>query len=148
MFLWQWVCSSLCYLLLWAAETAILLLLCRLYFLWADPAQLNGQTIFLAFYRSDFLHAVLPLDDRVLWMRNIALTLGLGASAAMFSYRQRRGSRLGGEIIVLTLAAAVFFPCGLDNWGNTVLLIALSLICMGTALERALLRKEDVSLEH
>ena len=141
-FLWQWLCGTLAFLVLWGAELALMLALCRVYLDLGDPAQVNSQTVFLAFYRSDFLHALLPLENIAVWVRNVLLVLGLGAAAAIFPFRQRRSGKPSAGIIVLTLAAAVFFPCGLDGFENIMLLSALSLVCIASAVWRALFVKE------
>ena len=141
-FLWQWLCGTLAFLVLWGAELALMLALCRVYLTLADPAQVNSQTVFLAFYRSDFLHTLLPLENVAVWVRNALLVLGLGAASAIFPFRQRRSGKPSAGIIVLTLAAAVFFPCGLNGFENIMLLSALSLVCIASAVWRALFVKE------
>ncbi len=106
-FLWQSICNVCCYLILWAAELLLALLLCRIYS--ARRAELiTGQTLFLAFYRSDFLHSLLPFEDALFWVRNGLLSLSLGVAAARFPFAQRRGQR-GMEILVLACCAVFFF---------------------------------------
>ena len=108
-FLWQALYNAGCYLLLWMVQTIVALFLCQLYlnhnFLSenAETAEsllnssniihprITHQTIFLAFYRSNFLHSLLPLDDMIRFSRNILFILGLATPAAAFPYYQRRG---------------------------------------------------------
>ena len=53
----------------WAAQVLFVLLLCRVYLAKADPACVNAQTVFLAFYRQKFLHSLLPLAETSRWVR-------------------------------------------------------------------------------
>lgn len=140
-FLWQWGYSAAVYFLLWAAQLFTALGLCALYLRLADPAQVNGQTVFLAFYRSGFLHALFPLEDAVLWVRNLVLCLSLGAAAAHFPFRQRRGKR-GFEIILLAAAASVFFPAALGSFGQAAVLILLAVSCTASCVY-LVFRKEE-----
>ncbi len=127
-FLWQWGYNTAVYFLLWAVQLLLALGLCALYLRRADPALVNSQTVFLAFYRSPFLHSLLPLEDTGLWVRNAALCLGLGASAAFFPFRQRQGRR-DVTLILLTAAALRFFPCALGSFGNVMWMAILAAAC-------------------
>ena len=61
------------------------------YYIATVPAQfISNQTIALAFYRNNFLHSLLPMEDVGLWIRNGLLVLSLGMACAEFPYRQRR----------------------------------------------------------
>ena len=65
--------------------------------------------LFLACWRSPYLHALLPLKDVWLWGRNLLLFVGLGLSTASFALRRRHGLRAW-SWIPLALAGALFFP--------------------------------------
>ena len=136
-FLWQWACAAACYLLLWAVQvlTAVLLGIC--YMKYADPAITGSQTLFLAFYRNDFLHSLLPLEFIGGWIGNFCLAAGLGIAAAHFSYRQRRGKQ-GLEIIALYCTGLVFFLHALGNFVYVMFTILLSLIVIAAVLFRVL----------
>ena len=66
------------------------------------------QSIFLAYYRNDFLHCILPLDEISGWIRNILMVLCLGYASADFPYRRRYG-RLGMNIVFLSVMTLMFF---------------------------------------
>ena len=132
-FLWQSLYNTICFLLLWAAQLGIALLLCKWYVARADPALVSGQTIFLAFYRSDFLHALLPLEETSCWIRNGILALGLGISSAYFPIRQRAG-KWGLGIIVLAFAGLAFFPHRLGSFMNDFCMGALGIWVIGAAV--------------
>ena len=89
--LWKAGYHVVCLLLFWAVQVGVLLLVCRWY---SDalPAQYRSeQTAFLAVYRIEFFHGLLPLENQLVWWRNIVAVLGLALNTACFSFRQRRG---------------------------------------------------------
>lgn len=138
-FFWQSVYNTLCYLLLWAWQSLTALLLCRIYLRLASADYITGQTVFLAWYRSDFLHALLPMEEGVLWAKNALLALALGIAAARYPMGQRRGSRLQ-EIGGALCAAIAFF---VDDIGSItgVIAILVSVITIGVSVYRALDRE-------
>lgn len=92
-FLWQAVYNTFCCFLFWAVLLGIALALCKLYVAKVGLEYVSGQTIFLAFYRNNFLHSLLPLEETSRYIRNVVLILGLGISSACFPFKQRRGTR-------------------------------------------------------
>lgn len=88
--LWNALYCALVYLIFWAAQLAFALLLCKYYTTVTNPDFLNPQTVFLAFYRSDYLHSLLPLAETSRWVRNIAYVIGLGACTAASPCLERR----------------------------------------------------------
>lgn len=80
----------------------------------AHPGAIGPQTLYVAVYRSSLLHALLPLGDRLLWVRNLVLCAALGFCAA----KAEATRRITGPVIVGTLAALTF-PTGM-NYGIVV----------------------------
>lgn len=136
-FFWQSVYNVLCYLLLWAVQILVAVALCRLYERLAAPEYVSGQTVFLAFYRSDFLHSLLPFEDAVFWVRNAAFALSLGICAARFPLAQRAGKRFT-EGIVLVCGVFWLFSREIGALGSCVLAVCFSLFCAGIAISCAL----------
>ena len=122
--LWQSLCNVGCYLLLWVAQIGIALGLCQWYVVQTGVS--SNQTIFLAFYRSNFLHNLLPLEETSLWVRNVLLLITFGMVTACFSFRQRRG-KFAAEIIALFWATLVW--CSRDL-GNIVIDIFAIFCCL------------------
>ena len=89
-FAWQWGYNTACYLLLWWWQALIAFALCLWYASQAGPELVGSQTIFLAFYRSELLHSLIPLEEVSRWVRNGVMALGLGACAALEPFLQRR----------------------------------------------------------
>lgn len=116
------------FLILWFAEAAVSLGLCALYTHFADSAAVSVQTAFLATYRSEFLHAVLPMHDAALWARNLVFALTLGVVTATFPYKQRRG-KFAGEVLLCALLLPGIFACTPGEPGLSIVecIIALSI---------------------
>lgn len=117
--------NMLCLVLFWAAQLGISLFLCHLYIQATDPIYINDQTVFLAFYRNNFLHALLPLSEKTLWYRNAALIISLGTAMTLFSYHQRRGEK---GILIFILAAMTFwlFPSKTGAFDGHFVIIVLT----------------------
>ena len=101
--LWQSGYNILCLLLLWAVQAALALGFCLWYAGTVDPAYVSGQSAFLAFYRSGFLHALFPLADLSRWARAAMDVVALGVTSAMFPYHQRHGRKGVASFIALAL---------------------------------------------
>ena len=106
--------NALLLLFFWGSQAAAALLLAWQY-LATLGAEISGvQTLFLAFSRSPYLHALLPLWDWPLLLRNAAACAALGMSAAALPFHWRHGRRAG-AFFFLAVVAACFFPCGMDS---------------------------------
>ncbi len=62
---------------------------------------ISNQTVFLAFYRSEILHAFMPMDDIFKYISNLIMILTLGFSTAYFSYLMRRKRVPVGTILLI-----------------------------------------------
>lgn len=99
----------LCLVLYWAAHLATVLALCTAAMPHLSERAASPLALFLACWRSPYLHALLPLDDVWLWGRNLLLCAALGLGTAAFSHERRHGHRAWGWI-PLALGAALLFP--------------------------------------
>ena len=131
--LWQAIYNGSCYLLLWASQVVVVLALSHWYTQIADPAMVTSQTIFLAFYRHEYLHGLLPMAEMEHWIRNLMLLLGLGLSSAYFTYAQRR-RRKNGQLLTMILLVLLFFRDHINSGGTEGLVIVVSIICIGKIL--------------
>lgn len=141
-FIWQSVHNALSYMLFWASQVGVSLFLC-LGFAYVAEAHITGQTVFLAYYRSELLHALLPLDDFIIWIRNILICMGLGIASATFPYRQREG-KFSGEIVVLVCLSLVWFVSGLGNYQVDILLLSGFIITAAEAIYHVFSTEEDI----
>ena len=101
--------GTLCLLFYWAAHLGTVLALCAAAMPHLSEGAASPLALFLACWRSPYLHALLPLEDVWLWGRNLLLCAALGLGTAAFSHQRRHGHRAWGWI-PLALGAALLFP--------------------------------------
>ena len=134
-FLWQTLYNTAIYALLLTAEILLIYALGRIWLTQADPQLIGAQSLYLAFYRSSFLHCLCPLDETWLWIRNAILTIAMGMASAQYPFRQWRGKTVQ---VVLTMAAAVtaFFVRDMGVQVYDVFGVGFALIVICLALYR------------
>ncbi len=101
--------DMLCLLMLFGVQTGLVLWFAESYR--RMPGALAGpQMVFLAFYRNEFLHGLLPMAERGKWVRNGLMLLALGMEEAGGMGKRYRIT----QVSVLVLSAAWFaVPVGL-----------------------------------
>lgn len=129
-FLHQAIYNMLIYLLTVTVQICVIFSLGIFYTMNTPTEFVSNQTLFLAFYRSDFLHSLLPLDEFALWIRNGIGCVTLGFAAAEFPYKQRR-RRFGGAILASVLLNYVFFVVSVGSQSLIAIYIVISacLLC-------------------
>lgn len=132
-FFWQSVYNVVCYLLLWAAQVLTVMLICRLYVSHAPKEYVTGQTVFLAFYRNDFLHSLLPFEEAVCWARNAAAAAALGICAA---HDPRAGAGISKKLILLAAVTVFLFVREIGDAYNCAAMIIVSLAAAAHAVYR------------
>ena len=124
-FLCQAAYHFCCLLIMWGAELLTMLLFCVVWLAkTATGNPIYGQTIFLACYRSAFLHSLLPLADISRLCRNLLAALSLSLSTAYFPYCQRHG-RFAVSLL-LNAGITVTFFCGEMGYLQNDLLMILA----------------------
>ncbi len=131
--LWQAVYNGSCYLLLWASQVLVMMSLAQWYTKIADPSMVTSQTVFLAYYRNEYLHGLLPMFELDHWFRNIMMLIALGLSSAYFTYAQRRRLK-NGELITMVLVVLLFF-CDHINSSGEWLVGLISFICISCVVK-------------
>lgn len=123
--------NAACYFIFWAVQTAIVFALFRYYTAAADASYVGSQSVLLAFYRDDFLHSLLPLEETSRYVRNGILAVCLGITTAYFPMRQR-AEKTAFEPIALVCLTLPFFPGGMGSFDGDMLLsvVALSLVAV------------------
>ena len=113
--LWSGVCNALCFACVWGVQLMASVGTAALHA--ADARYAEGaQGIFVDFYRSEFLHGLLPLADGYLWVRNVVFVLALGVLTAYMQLGLRRkngGRRLA--LVVLTGLMLLVLPVGFGS---------------------------------
>lgn len=141
-FVWQSLYNMICYSLLWCVQILIVFGLCNLYVNMAPEGYVTNQTIFLAFYRNDFLHSLLPMEDAGFWIKNILTVLSMGICSAHYPMAQRRGKKIQ-EVMLLTACVFVFFVGELGEYVSPAIVICCCMICVIYAVFQAFSRDED-----
>lgn len=72
-----------CFILLFGVQAWIALWMCGMYERRMPGELVSPQLVFLAFYRSNFLHNILPLAESAKWVRNILMIFATSASLAV-----------------------------------------------------------------
>lgn len=130
--LWSGVCNALCFACVWCVQLMASVGAAALHA--ADARYAEGaQGIFVDFYRSDFLHGLLPLADGYLWVRNVVFVLALGVLTAYMQLGLRRkngGRRLA--LVVLTGLMLLVLPVGFGSgWTAGILQSVAALFAAG-----------------
>ena len=142
-FFWQAGYNAIAFTILLLMQIVTAYVMCRIYIA-ADPAGVaNHQTIFLAFYRSDLLHSILPLEETTSWAMIGIYLLSNGICTAYFPFANR-----GGRFASVTVATAIItflsFVCKLGYFR----LMPLSLILTaGVAIFNVLCWEDEYETE-
>lgn len=81
-FLWNALYNTACFALLMLIQISVVIGLCHYYMKSGVDASASVQTVFLAFYRSDFLHSLVPFDKPANIIANILLPVIMGLVCA------------------------------------------------------------------
>ncbi len=142
-FLWQALFNASAYFVLMGVQLLLVLFMCA-YGAKSLGAYANGQTVFLAFYRHDFLHGLLPLEEWTRYLRNFIMVFGLGSAAALFPFHQRR-KKIGFSAII-SLPVTIFGFCNqTGNLSTDIILMLYYLVVIIWSLYRVF--TEEVSLD-
>ncbi|MBR4303820.1 MAG: hypothetical protein IKT81_00675 [Clostridia bacterium] len=129
-FVCQAIYNMACYIMLLCMQIVTAYGLCVLYTHLAPAELLSGHTVFLAFYRSDFLHSILPLQEGMRWGLMAIAILSMGICTANFPFMNRRGS-FGMTTVANTVIVMGFYVRELGYFG---LLPLVTFLTMGIAL--------------
>lgn len=106
--------NALLLLIFWGIQAATTLGLARYYFQVLPEEFSNHQSLFFAFALSPYFHALLPLWDWLVVIRNLLCCAALGLAAAALPFHWRHG-RKSWTLLFLAVVAAILFPAGMDN---------------------------------
>lgn len=140
-FAWQALWNSCAYFILWAWQAAVAVWLAQLSLAQLPAEQAGPQALMLAFYRADFLHALIPLLDSSVWTRNALMVLGLGLTGALLPLRQRRGKRSSWIFVYAVFCAAVF-PISTGDVSGAGIATIVSVIIIVASLALAIGSRE------
>lgn len=134
LFLLKTLFNVLCFLLLFAAQTGMGIWSCHRYSLQMPPEMQSPQLVFLAFYRWEFLHCVLPMAEALKWIRNLLLILAFSMTAAAEpSAIPRKNLAIGRASLYIMTACWFVTPIGIQT-ADIGLCIAYSAVCIAVAV--------------
>ena len=130
-FLWSCVCNTLCFAVLWCVQ---IMAAVGAAFWNAKSAVYSAgpQGVFVDFYRSGFLHGLLPLADGYGWARNALFVLALGCVTAYMQLGiRRKGSRSWLVCMGLTLLLVLCLPVQYGAGRSTGIFHAIAALLVG-----------------
>lgn len=125
--------NSIVYLALLAIQLSIAFALSQYYVSSVPPECISNQTVILAFYRSNFLHSLLPLEDIGLWIRNALLILLFGLVTAEFPFRQRR-HKFSSSAIALIIYTICYYDQSIGQLFHVITTTIIALLLVGEAI--------------
>ncbi len=84
---------ALCFVIVWGVEIVILLGCKALFQAQTNPAFWSQQSFFIDCYRSGFLHAVLPMGDVAVWVRNVFSVVAMSLASGSAFVNTWRGAQ-------------------------------------------------------
>ena len=128
---------------LFGAFQLVMIYLLGVFFQYYMVGNASSQFLFLSFYQSPFLHALFPMEEGLLWFRNLCWLIAFGIVTADFSYVQRRGSKVNPSLIVMVAMALVFGRAFIGSVGNCIFTSFVALSVVGCVLLCTVFGKED-----
>ncbi len=135
--------NTLVYVMLIAVQLVVAFGLSQYYVATVPAECISNQTITLAFYRNDFLHSLLPLEDVGLWIRNGLLILSFGLAAAEYPYRQRR-HKFSATAMALGIYTIVYFDQSIGQLGHVITTSTIVLMIIGEVIYSLTRKDEEV----
>ena len=125
--------NALVYLMLFGVQLVAVFGLSQYYLSVVPEECISNQSIFLAFYRNDFLHSLLPLEDIGLWIRNGLLVITFALATAEYPYRQRR-HKFSSTALALVVYTIVWFDQDIGQLGHVITTAIIALMLIGTTV--------------
>lgn len=123
---WGLVFSGV-FLLYWAFQVGMLFLLFQIYTAPGDP---GPNALFLAAYRCEYFHQLLPLREWTGYLRNLVICLGFGYGAAFGAHQKRHGRS---PFLTFLLPAVVLFLIPREP-GAMVMDVTLMIVTVGVVI--------------
>lgn len=125
--------ASLMALIIWLTEILVVWYLAGSY--QNSPGYMQGpQGIAIAFYRIGFLHSLVPMADKGLWIRNLLLVLSFGIACGVCSQDSRKGGK-GSGVCFLAVMYIIFgfskLPGELSLYSFLAIFMAAVMLPMG-----------------
>lgn len=139
--------NILCLLVLFAVQTVLVFWFAYVYGQTPKIQSLEeggtvvSQVIFMAFYRSEFLHSLFPMAEAGNWVRNALLLLAFGMEAAGGAGRKRQAA----QVALFALAEVCFVGSIGTGWPDIICDIAF-LVSIGANVREAFAFRREMRL--
>ena len=120
--------DTLCIIILWLSQALLSIGLCYYYILIAGSESTAEQTMFLAFFRSDFLLSLLPFDEPFLLISNYLLALSLGISTARLAWADRNDKPSNAIMSFAYIGYNFFFREVGSLWQSVIICIISAMV--------------------
>lgn len=130
------------YALFIMAEALVMFIICNIYIQFAEnhPQIFDGfisnQTVFLAFYRSNIIHSVLPLDDYFKYISTFFAIIGISFSTAFIPYFVKRKKLFLETFILVPVILINFTSTWTAGFAADVTVIGVSCFILGILITR------------
>ena len=149
---WHWLAAFLVFILLWLWQIMLL----QAFALWhsavAEPGYISSQSIYLANFRSQFIHSLLPLEDTSRFIRNVVMALCMGGICATGAHNVRRGKKPMAPIVLIAVFGGTYraehFEISYDGFMMVAFAIVLIVSLASVYTGDAEVDYEEASLEN
>lgn len=127
-----------CFLVLFSWQIFAIIGMGKWYLNWIEESYISSQSLFLAFWRNDFLHSLLPLAEVSRWIRNGLLVTALGLAMAFIGNEGYRNQGLALVCCVLLVILGFSDPAGYwkaDLVKSAMFLILIFMILVGERIK-------------
>ncbi len=149
---WHWLAAFLVLVLLWLWQIILLYVIARWHSAVAEPGFISHQSVYLANFRSPFIHSVLPLEDLSRLARNVVMALCMGGVCATGAHKIRRGKKPIAPIMLIAVFAGTFraehFEISYDGFVMFVFAIVLIISMVGVYTGDEEVDYEEASIEN
>ncbi len=133
----------LCLTSLFAVQVCVILWMAWMYEKTFAPVSPSGQLLFLAFYRNEFLHSLLPMAETGKWVRCVLLILAFGIEAGF-----QEKNRVAGQVGMFVLTACWFVsPVGMW-YGDVICCVTYGIVIGMDLLQAGLFQRKERDCGH
>ena len=133
----------LCWLILWGMQVLTIFLICSAYYRFGLGNPLTTQHVFHLFYITPLLHSLLPMEEALAWIANVAMVVGISVTTT-YGMLLRREKKIPGEVALEIFLVILLFCRELGSFILNILIIGGFLILAAVDCYRMFSRKKEV----
>ena len=125
---WHWLAAFLVFILLWLWQIMLIYAFALWHSAVAEPGYISSQSIYLANFRSQFIHSVLPLEDTSRFIRNIVMALCMGGVCATGAHNVRRGKKPVAAIMLIAVFGGTYRAEHFEISYDAVMMVTFAIV--------------------